>query len=94
MNIKCIAYLVIASNYINHSNGFDKQTITRCNSAPDLRLLCNATMYATAAATPYTNTYNMNNIISYEQYKLNIYNKKKRNMYLRSKERYSFDAKK
>jgi hypothetical protein len=94
MNIKCIAYLAIASNYINSAIGINKQTISRCNSAPDLRLLCNATMYATAAATPYTNTYSMQNIISSEQYKSNIYNRNKRNIYLRTKEKHSFDTEK
>jgi hypothetical protein len=82
MNIKCIAYLAIASNYINSAIGVNKQTISRCNSAPDLRALYNST------------SYNMNNIISCDQYKSNIYNRYKRNMYLRSKEKYSFDAKK
>ena len=97
MNIKCIAYLAIASNYINSAIGINKQTISRCNSAPDLRdlrLLCNATMYATATATPYTNTYNMHTIISSEQYKSNIYNRNKRNIYLRTKEKHSFDTEK
>ena len=92
MNIKCIAYLAIASNTINSAIGINKQTISRCNSAPDLRLLCNTTMYATA--TPYANTYNMHNIISSEQYKSNIYNRNKRNIYLRSKEKHFFDAEK
>lgn len=93
MNIKCIAYLAIVSSYINTANGIisriDKKPISRCNSAPDLRVLCNATTYATAT------TYNsMNTIISCEQYKSNIYNKNKRNIYLRSKEKYRFDANK
>lgn len=97
MNIKCIAYLAIVSNYINTTNGInsriDKKPISRCNSAPDLRVLCNATTYASTYAT--ATTYNsMNTIISCEQYKSNIYNKNKRNIYLRSKEKHFFDAKK
>ena len=110
MNIKVIAYLAIASNYVNSTiavnSRISKLAISRSSSAPDLRVLYNTTASATAMATTYTtasasasasaySTYNdANNIISYEQYKSIIYNKYKRNIYLRSKEKYSFDLNK
>ena len=106
MNIKVIAYLAIASNYVNSTNAVNscisKLAISRSSSAPDLRVLYNTTASATAMATTYTtasasaySTYNdANNIMSYEQYKSIIYNKYKRNIYLRSKEKYTFDANK
>ena len=89
MNIKLFAYLAITSNYINYSNGINsrinKQPIFKCNSTPNLRMLYNTT---------YTTTYNdikNNNIISCDEYKTVIYNKYKRNIYLRAKEKYTFD---
>lgn len=104
MNIKVIAYLAIASNYVNSTiavnSCISKLAISRSSSAPDLRVLYNTTASATAMATTYTtasaySTYNdANNIMSYEQYKSIIYNKYKRNIYLRSKEKYSFDLNK
>ena len=100
MNIKVIAYLAIASNYVNSTNGVNsrmsKHAISRCNSAPDLRVLYNTTAMATATtyttASAYSTYKDANNIMSYEQYKSIIYNKYKRNIYLRSKEKYTFDA--
>ena len=108
MNIKVIAYLAIASNYVNSTiavnSCISKLAISRSSSAPDLRVLYNTTASATAMATTYTtasasasaySTYNdASNIMSYEQYKSIIYNKYKRNIYLRSKEKYSFDLNK
>lgn len=108
MNIKVIAYLAIASNYVNSTiavnSRISKLAISRSSSAPDLRVLYNTTASATAMATTYTtasasasaySTYNdASNIMSYEQYKSIIYNKYKRNIYLRSKEKYSFDLNK
>lgn len=92
MNIKLFAYLAITSNYINSSNGINsrinKQPIFKCNSTPNLRMLYNTT---------YTTTYNdieNNNIISCDEYKTVIFNKYKRNLYLRSKEKYTFDENK
>jgi len=93
MNIKLFAYLAITSNYINSSNGINsriKQPIFKCNSTPNLRMLYNTT---------YTTTYNdieNNNIISCDEYKTVIFNKNKykRNLYLRSKEKYTFDENK
>ena len=94
MNIKLIAlisYIAIASNYIDYADGINshinKPPILRCNSAPDLRLL-----YNTTYTTTYTTTFNDNNkIISSSEYKTVIFNKYKRNIYLRSKEKYTFE---
>ena len=94
MNIKLIAlisYIAIASNYIDYVDGINshinKPPILRCNSAPDLRLL-----YNTTYTTTYTTTFNdNNNIISSSEYKTVIFNKYKRNIYLRSKEKYTFE---
>jgi len=91
MNIKFIdfiTYIVIATNYIDYVDGINSRTnkppILRCNSAPDLRLLFNT--------TSYTTTFNdNNNIISSSEYKTVILNKYKRNIYLRSKEKYTFE---
>ena len=92
MNIKfidLITYIVIASNYIDYTDGINSRTnkppILRCNSAPDLRLL-----YNTTYTTTYTTTFN-DNIISSSEYKTVIFNKYKRNIYLRSKEKYTFE---
>jgi uncharacterized membrane protein len=91
MNIKfidLITYIVIATNYIDYADGINSRTnkppILRCNSAPDLRLLFNT--------TSYIRTFNdNNNIISSSEYKTVIFNKYKRNIYLRSKEKYTFE---
>ena len=87
MNIKLFAYLAITSNFINYSNGINsrinKQPLLRCNSTPNIKMLYNST---------YTTTFNdNNNIISSSEYKTVIFNKYKRNIYLRSKEKYTFD---
>lgn len=96
MNIKLIAYLAITSNYINSCNGINssinKQTISRCNSVPNLRMLYNTTTYTTIYSAEY-NDIKKNNIISSSEYKTVIYNKNKRNTYLRTKEKYTFDNK-
>ena len=86
MTNKIVSCLIVASSCINYSNGINKPFITRCNSSPNLRLLYNTT------TTSITSTYNVNNnIISYDTYKSIIYNKYKRNLYLRSKEKYTLD---
>jgi hypothetical protein len=54
-------------------------------------------LYNTTYTTTYTTTYNdieNNNIISCDEYKTVIFNKYKRNLYLRSKEKYTFDENK
>jgi hypothetical protein len=82
--IKVLVFAVIILNYINNSNGINilyGNTILRCNSAPNLALIYNTT--------------NCNNdIISSCEFKSVIKNKNKRNMYLRSKEKYNYDSNK
>ena len=86
MTNKIVSCLIVASSCINYSNGINKPYITRCNSSPNLRLLYNTT------ATSLTTSHEVNdNIISYDASKSIIYNKYKRNLYLRSKEKYTFD---
>ena len=86
MTNKIVSCLIVASSCINYSNGINKPFITRCNSSPNLRLLYNTT------TTSITSTYDVNNnILSYDAYKSIIYNKYKRNLYLRSKEKYTLD---
>jgi hypothetical protein len=75
---------IITMNHINISSGINEQykkTILRCNSAPNLALMYNTTNYD-------------NSIISYCDFKSAIKNKYRRNMYLRSKEKYNYDANK
>lgn len=86
MTNKIVSCLIVASSCINYSNGINKPYITRCNSSPNLRLLYNTT------ATSLTTSHEVNdNIISSDASKSIIYNKYKRNLYLRSKEKYTFD---
>ena len=76
--IKVIVFAAIILNYINNSNG---SPILKCNSAPNLALIYNTT--------------NCNNdIISCCEFKSVIHNKYRRNMYLRSKEKYNYDSNK
>jgi hypothetical protein len=90
MTNKIASCLIVASSCINYSIGINKPYITRCNSSPNLRQLYNS---STTSLT--TTTYDVNNnIISYDTYKSIIYNKYKRNLYLRSKEKYSLNDKK
>jgi hypothetical protein len=66
-----------------------KPTLMRSNSTPDLRI-------PHSRIPLYNNeTYTDSNkgIISCDEYKKNIYNRYKRNTYLRSKEKYTFDNK-
>jgi len=87
---KIVSCLIVASSCINYSIGINKPHITRCNSSPNLRQLFNSSTTSLTTATYDVN----NNIISYDAYKSIIYNKYKRNLYLRSKEKYTFgDAK-
>lgn len=80
-SLKCLMILAIIHT---HTHTTDGGILTRSTSSPNLRLLYNET------------SYNKNtdiNIISSNEYKNNIYNRYKRNPYLRSKEKYSFDNK-
>jgi hypothetical protein len=104
---KLITYLAITSGYINCSQGgwSNRQQLTRCNSAPDLRALCNTTVYlsasgfggaAGASLVPQLvkdNNNNNNRMIPYSKYKSLVFNRYKRNIYLRSKEKYTFAEK-
>jgi hypothetical protein len=79
-----ILVAIITMNHINISsgiNGLYGKTILRCNSVPNL-----SSMYNTTNCD--------NNIISYCEFKSAIKNKYRRNMYLRSKEKYNYDANK
>jgi hypothetical protein len=91
MNLKLITYLTITSSYINYTNGINshinKNSILKCKSAPDLRIPYNETSSNLYTITARAN----NNIISCDDYKKNFYNKYKRNSYLRSKEKYTFN---
>lgn len=103
MNLKLITYLAITSGYINCSQGgwSNSQQLTRCNSAPDLRALCNTTVYLSASGASGSGASSLvpelvkdnNKIIPYSKYKSLVFNRYKRNIYLRSKEKYTFAEK-
>lgn len=106
MNLKLITYLAITSGYINCSQGgwSNRQQLTRCNSAPDLRALCNTTVYLSASGASGSGgsgaaslvpelVKDNNKIIPYSKYKSLVFNRYKRNIYLRSKEKYTFAEK-
>jgi hypothetical protein len=63
-------------------DGVRPPNLMRSNSTPDLRMLYNE-----------TSTDGNKGIISSNEYKKHIYNRYKRNPYLRSKEKYTFDNK-
>lgn len=94
MNFKLITYLVITSSYINYMRAFNthshtnKRPLLRCNSAPDITALYNTTVYTSVVSASATN-----DIIPYNKYKSLIFDRYKRNIYLRSKEKYTFDEK-
>lgn len=108
MNLRLITYLAITSGYINCSQGgwSNRQQLTRCNSAPDLRALCNTTVYLSAGAGGLGGLGGLggsslvpelvkdnNKMIPYSKYKSLVFNRYKRNIYLRSKEKYTFAEK-
>ena len=111
MNLKLITYLAITSGYINCSHRSMATTaaatattaatsspLIRSNSAPDLRALCNTTLYLSASASGATLLVpelvkDNNKIIPYSKYKSLVFNRYKRNIYLRSKEKYTFAEK-
>jgi hypothetical protein len=106
MNLKQITYLVIIASYFNYTRGINSYTNTnrrplmRCNSAPDLISLYNNTVY-TASATSTAKTSKAATIASKNdivpvpssKYKSLIFNRYKRNIYLRSKEKYTLGEK-
>lgn len=113
MNLRLITYLAITSGYFNCSQGgwsnrqqltrCNRQQLTRCNSAPDLRALCNTTVYLSASGfggsggsslvPELVKDTNNNRMIPYSKYKSLVFNRYKRNIYLRSKEKYTFAEK-
>ena len=93
MKARFIAYLVITLNYLNYTNGMnsriDRTPIMKCYSAPELRILYNTTVY-----TSYTSIINdiNNKPVHIDKYKSIIHDKYRRNMYLRSKEKYNYNT--
>ena len=91
--IKYISYLVITSGYINYTQAtqhsqqtshINKRLLMRCNSSPNLTALYNMTNHMVS---------NDNQITPYNKYKSIVFNRYKRNVYLRSKEKYTFAEK-
>lgn len=91
--IRYISYLVITSGHINclhlhkasqEASHINKRPLIRCNSAPNLTSLYNSTTYISS---------NDNKITPYNKYKSIIFNRYKRSMYLRSKEKYTLGEK-
>ena len=82
MNLKMIMVVAITLKCIHSTYGIREKTpnLMRSTSTPNLRILYNET----------SANKNMN-IISYDEYKGNIYNRYKRNTYLRSKEKYTLE---
>lgn len=83
--MKMIMVVAITLKCIHSTYGIHQSspTLMRSTSTPNLRMLYNETSTDT----------NNKGIISCDEYKKNIYNRYKRNTYLRSKEKYSFDNK-
>jgi hypothetical protein len=77
--VVCICLLSCLSHIISHTNS---RPMMRCKSAPDLKVLYNDTMCA-----PITD--NKKNLVPYSKYKAIINNRYRRNIYLRSKEKYT-----
>lgn len=85
----CLCFLSFFLSYINShiNNSRDSPTtrnsrMTRCKSAPDLRTLYNDTIYMSIND-------NNKNMVPYSKYKAIIFNRYRRNIYLRSKEKYT-----
>ena len=79
----CLCFLSFFLSYINsHINNSPTTRMTRCKSAPDLRTLYNDTIYM-----PIND--NNKNLVPYSKYKAIIFNRYRRNIYLRSKEKYT-----
>ena len=83
MNLKMITVAVfVAFAITQYVDGVRTPNLLRSNSTPDLRMLYNE-----------TSADGNKGIISSNEYKKYIYNRYKRNPYLRSKEKYTFDNK-
>lgn len=80
MSLKMITFLSVFAITSHYTDGVLTPTLMRSNSTPNLRMINNE-----------TTSNNNKEIITCEEYKKNIYNRYKRNTYLRSKERYTFD---
>ena len=83
MSLKMITVIAITLKCIHSIDGVRESTSTlmRSTSTPNLRLM----LYNE------TSTDTNKEIITCDEYKKNIYNRYKRNTYLRSKEKYTFD---
>ena len=78
-----ICFLCFLNLIISHSHShFKKPPMIRCKSAPDLRALYNDTIYMSIND-------NNKNLVPYNKYKSIIFNRYRRNIYLRSKEKYT-----
>lgn len=77
-----VAFAAFAAFATQSVDGLRTPNLIRSNSTPDLRMLYNE-----------TSADGNKGIISSNEYKKNIYNRYKRNPYLRSKEKYTFDNK-
>lgn len=78
---------------ITHSVEVRKPNLMRSNSTPDLRIPLPHSRIPLPLYNNETSTDSNKGIISCDEYKSNIYNRYKRNTYLRSKEKYTFDNK-
>lgn len=76
------AFVAFAAFATQSVDGLRTPNLMRSNSTPELRMLYNE-----------TSTDGNKGIISSNEYKKHIYNRYKRNPYLRSKEKYTFDNK-
>jgi hypothetical protein len=77
-----VAFAAFATQSVDGLREVRTPNLMRSNSTPDLRMLYNETSID-----------GNKGIISSNEYKKHIYNRYKRNPYLRSKEKYTFDYK-
>lgn len=84
MCLKMIMVVAMTLKCIHSTYGIRESapSLMRSTSTPNLRMVYNE-----------TSTDTNKDIITCDEYKKNIYNRYKRNTYLRSKEKYSFDNK-
>ena len=84
MSLKMIMVVAMTLKCIHSTYGIRESapSLMRSTSTPNLRMLYNE-----------TSTDTNKDLITCDEYKKNIYNRYKRNTYLRSKEKYSFDNK-
>ena len=84
MSLKMIMVVAMTLKCIHSTYGIRESapSLMRSTSTPNLRMVYNE-----------TSTDTNKDLITCDEYKKNIYNRYKRNTYLRSKEKYSFDNK-